>query len=506
MIANFLDYFYTDSYDSKIIINDLTVKEVKKLVLDRINNLSNLTIPSKLCCFEFMIEILARIFVEKDIYLDKANTSGAVKLTEFPQIESKNIFIRFKTSGSSGKEKTITKTLQNLFYESEELKSTFPKIKELRFISTTTPKHLFGFVFHFMLPLNSGMVINTDEITIPEDISIENSCLITTPSFLEKMQKYDNKPVVNPNYIFSAGAALKSEVFGFARTIADNVVDIYGSTETGIIAHREHENNNFKLFNNIKISPNKSSTTIETAFSFVSPVQINDKLTLLENGSIKIEGRTDRTFKIQEKRIDANDLENLLNEHNFIQNCYITKHGEKLACLAVLNNTGLEYFYNNGFVNLTKMFKSELRKHSEIIPQIWKFLDEIPTTSAGKVDKQEIENILGLNLSIPLIIKKDINTNFAKIKLYFYKNCNFFQGHFDGFPIVAGVVQLFLAQYFAQKLFKIKPSGQYRKIKFSNIIKPEKFIDLELELLSNNISYKFVDRETKYSSGTIARK
>lgn len=505
MIADFLEYFYSDAYDNKVIIDTLTVKEVKSLVLERINNLSNSTVPSELGCFEFIIEILARIFVEKDINLNSTNTSTGQSLSEFPKIDLANIKINFKTSGSSGESKNITKTLQNLINESSELKTVFPQIKNKIFISTTTPKHLFGFTFQFMFALNSESTINTTGISIPEDITIDNSCLITTPSFLEKMQKYDNTPAVKPNCIFSAGSALKPDTFGFAKKISDNVIDIYGSTETGIIAYREDKNDLFKLFPSIKVTPSENSTTVETNFSQLSTVEINDKITLSENNHIKIIGRTDRTFKIQEKRIDAQDLERTLKNNPLINDCYITKVDDKLACLTVLSNFGLEYLFNNGMLNLTKKLKTELRRDSEIIPQKWRFTDEIPTTQSGKINKTEIENLFGLNLSIPLVTEKRIEANFAKIKLYFYKNCNFFNGHFDKFPIVPGVVQLFLAQYFGQKIFNIKASGQYRRIKFSNIIKPNNFIDLELELLSNKVSYKFVDENAKYSSGTIAR-
>lgn len=506
MIASFIDYFYSNDYDEKIVIDNLTVKNLKTKVLERINNLSDSTLPTELDCFEYMIEILARCFVEKDIYLDTKNFSNGLKTNSFPKINPTNINIHFKTSGSSGEQKTVTKTLKNLINESIVLKSQFPEIKDMIFISTTTPKHLFGFTFHFMLPLNSGASINTDEISIPEDISTGNACLITTPSFLEKMEKYNNIPTTKPNYIFSAGASLKPEIFKFAKTIAHNVIEIYGSTETGVIAYRNNENSNFNIFPSIKIIPNEDTTIIETEFSALSSYQINDKITLLENNQLKIEGRTDRTFKIQEKRIDAVELESHLLNNEFIKNCYITKHKEKLACLGVLSDEGLNYLYKNGLVNLTKTLKKDLRTISEVIPQKWKFVDEIPTNCAGKVDKTEINNIFGLNLSIPIIIDKKINSNSAKIKLYFHKNCNFFKGHFDKFPIVPGVVQLFLAQHFGVKIFNIEPSGQYRKIKFSNIIKPNKFIDLELELLSNSISYKFIDDESKYSSGTIARK
>lgn len=504
MIANFLDYFYSDIYDERVIINDLTVKELKEMVLTKIQTLSENTIPAELNCLEFIIEILARIFVEEDIKLDETNKAKARTITEFPAVDPTKVFVLFKTSGSCGEKKTIKKSLQNLLNESKNLISEFEFPEDLTFISTTTPKHLFGFTFHFMLALNCAKLL-TDEITIPEDINTKNTCLITTPSFLEKMQKYNNTPVIKPSFIFSAGSALKPTVFKFAQDIADNVIDIYGSTETGIIAHRETSTENFKLFKSIQIEPKEDSTLVYTAYSAVSPVLINDKLTI-NNNKIKIEGRTDRTFKIQEKRVNAAEIEALLNKTSLIDDCYVFQHKDKLACLTVLSQKGQDYFYKNGVVELTKSLKSTIKNCFEIIPQKWKFTDEIPKTNSGKIDREEIEKLFGLNLSIPLIVEKQADSNSARIKLFFYRNCNFFKGHFDNFPLVPGVVQLYLAQYFSKKLFNTELCGQSRKLKFSNIIKPDKFIDLELELLSNSISYKFVDETHKYSSGILGKK
>lgn len=72
--------------------------------------------------------------------------------------------------------------------------------------------HLFGFTFHLILPLNSENVINTDTVAVPENINVENSCLISTPSFIAKMAKYQNYPVKNPQVLITAGAELKENI------------------------------------------------------------------------------------------------------------------------------------------------------------------------------------------------------------------------------------------------------------------------------------------------------
>ena len=511
MIADFLELFYTKDFDDKTILKNnaksYTVKELKYMVLNRIQTLSADVIPSKLSSFEFVIEILARIFVENEIFVFKENQSLAKDLTKFPKINPDKVFIKFQTSGSTGNKKIISKSLTNLIEESNILKKTFPFMSNLEFISTTTLKHLFGFSFHFMFPLNNLFIINTTPVLSPEDIFVNKSCLVTTPSFLGKLHKYNNIPQINPKLIISGGANLTSDVFLYTKKFSDKVIEIYGSTETGIIAYRTNSDECFKVFEGIKITSNQTCSTIDTKFSTFSPVIINDKITKKNNNQIIVEGRTDRTFKIQEKRINADEIENFINSHEFIDSCYVIKSGEKLACLTVLSDCGHNYFYKYGAVELIKVLKKHTRDFSEIIPQRWKFIDEIPVTDSGKVDISAVNDIFDLNISIPLVVEKNITSNYAKIKLYFYKNCNFFNGHFVHFPITPGVAQIYLAQYFSKKFFNtVFCSGHFKKIKFTNIIRPDMFIDLELELLENKISYKYCDENQVYSSGLLPLK
>ena len=510
MVANFLEYFYTDKYDTKIVLTNqnksYTVLDLKTLIKNKIQNAQNISINFAKCSmFEFVVEFLARVFTQKEIYIYNENSPLVQNPKfEFHQINPNEIIIYFSTSGSSGSPKIIEKSLANLFKESQDLLTQFPELKSLEFASTTTMNHLFGFTFHFMLPLNCEGVINLNQISIPEDINKDGICLISTPSFLEILAKYNYKPQKTPRYIISAGSALKTDIFKYAKSISSKTIEIYGSTETGIMAFRTDENSKLKLFDNVTITSNTDSIEVQTPYSKKSVVSIQDNIVSYPNKFIEILGRNDRIYKIQEKRISAENIETLIKNIPYITDAYTIKLDNKLACLCVLSKVGLEYLFQNGIIELVKSIKSFLKKNTEIIPQKWKFLDEIPHTQNGKVDEKEILEIFNLNLSIPVPIKKQVEKNFATISLYFYKNCNFFKGHFDRYHIVPGVIQLFLAQYYSSKVFKITNiAGQYRKIKFKNVIRPNQIIDLVLEKTTKGIMYTYKDEEKTYSSGVL---
>lgn len=526
MTADFLKYFKSPEYDSKIVLKkdgeSYSVFDIKKIIAPKaayLQTLNSSEIAIGECSnFDFIINFLSCVFAKKNIVF--INSAGNLKIPDITKFSAKNfenfpdfnieainpseIMINMFTSGSSTTPKNIQKTLKNLIKEANDLKEELSIEENLEFIGTTTPNHLFGLVFYFILPLNSGCVINSNSISYPENLTIENACLITSPSFLEKMEKYNEKPYVKPLKIISAGAKFKEETLNYAKSISCEVIDIYGSTETGTIAYRRSAHEPLRLLKNIKIKPLLNGTEIETPYSFQPMQIIGDRIEVLANRQIKLLGRADRILKIQEKRLSAEEVENTLNKHEFLKKSYVLKNGEKLVCITVLNPAGIDFLINSGSVELIKILKNYLRKYFEILPQKWKFIDEIPKTQNGKIDKQKIEKLFNLNLSFPLVIEKKYCENSADIKLCFYRNCNFFKGHFDDYPILPGVVQLFYAQYFAKDAFGINcTASQIRRLKFAAIVYPDKIINLNLEISEDKIAFKYYDDKQTYSSGNL---
>ncbi len=476
MDNNFLKYFKTSEYDEKIIFKNgdknYPVKEIKSLLLS--NNIEDENLR------------LAINLIKKSINNDD---------------------IEFYTSGStSDKRNCVKKTIQNLIIESNDLLEEFKLEGDLEFISTTTLEHLFGAEFHFVFPLNSGFMINLKRINYPEDLNIKNAVLITSPSFLETMRKYDVQIEVKPRYIFTAGAKLENETYEYAKSICSgDVIDIYGSSESGSIGYRkDYKSMRLKLFRGIKILALKDDCTeILTEYSKENHQIIKDRMELFGD-EIELLGRSDRVLKVQEKRIDANVLESKIKENEYIDDCYCLEFAGKIATLVILNNLGKEFLLKNGSVELIKSLKNHLKTDFEKIPQKWKFFDEIPKNIRGKIDKEKIRELFELNLSLPLILSRIKEENSITFRLIFLGNSNFFKGHFEDLPILAGVVQLFYVDFFSKLAYNLDcHCGQIRRVKFANIIKPNQIIDLELTKTDTGISFKYKDENKTYSSGIL---
>ncbi len=517
-----LKKFYTSAFDNEILLltddSCYSYKTVKSLIISAIeiiqNKKQNIVI-SEDNNLNFIIKFMACIFAHKNIYLvsdrkkikdievdfdlfDECNFYE-IKKTDFPQIDTRKIIINFLTSGSTAKAKIISKSLYNLIKEAEDL-GTELKLKDLTAASTTTMCHLFGMTFHLMYPLVNSLKIYTPSILYADKLKVENLILVSTPAFLNTIEKYKTDFPIAPKYIITAGSKLNDTVFEYLEN-KTNIIEIYGSTETGVIAHKEHFNERLNLFKNVEIKVNEDNIEVQSPYIYEGKTVINDKAET-DGRSLIIKNRTDRIFKIQDKRISAEEIENNLKEHEFINECYITQNAQKLACICVLSKSGQNFLIENGMLKLTKYLKNHIKNYSEIFPQKWKFIDIIPRTQTGKINKELINHIFNLNLSFPVILNRNEIENKIEYEILFYKSCNFFNGHFPEFKILPGIVQLYFAKEFANIHFNLElGQGQWKKIKFSNIILPDSIVKLNIEKKEKYVEYKFFDDSKIYSSG-----
>lgn len=200
------------------------------------------------------------------------------------------------------------------------------------------------------------------------------------------------------------------------------------------------------------------------------------------------------------------ELEEKIKGFEFIKDACCVKAGEKLGCVAVLSGIGKEYILRNGSLSLIEKMKSELENTSEVVPQEWRFLGKIPKNRFGKIDRQMVENTFLINLSFPIVLSLKATDGTTELELFFDKNSNFFKGHFEGYPILPGVVQLYFASLFAKIHLDVDlPFKQIKKIKFVKIVRPEIVIRLIITNNEETIGFKYRDDETLYSSGNFIK-
>lgn len=476
--------------------------------------------------FDFYINFLAVVFAKKEIFLTRdlcklsAKKDEYIILDKIPEktedkktfdfdIEPNNIFLNLFTSGTGGSPKRIRKSLQNLIIEAEVCRRIFEEFfkKPSTVISSAVSHHMYGIVYYMMLSMCNcdSVIFDAQEISYPDTADLEDKIFVSTPSFLDEFRKHDIKIQKTPRLVFSAGDKLKEETARFFANQNIDIVEIYGSTETGTIAHKLATEKEYKCFENVEIAPDKEFQAVVKSPYFQEPfVVIADIIEKTNEKKFILKNRNDRIVKIQEKRISLPEIEEYIKSCEFVNDAYCFKLKDKLACAAVLTAKGQEFCIKDP-AGITKLLKNNLKNKTEIIPQKWRFLYEIPKTKTGKTNKQKIENLFLKNISIPLVLDKKVSENEITYNLVFLKNSNFFKGHFDSLHILPGVVQLYFAHYFAQCGFceKILESP-VKKIKFSHMIKPSEKLTLVLKKTDSSIAYCYKKEERICSSGVFS--
>ena len=149
-----------------------------------------------------------------------------------------------KTSGSTGEAKNIEKSLRDMVLEAEFLVERFGLCESDRFLSGVSHQNMFGLTFSIFVPLLCGSRTQKGGLNYPEIIlaaDLAGAVLISSPTVLGALCEHADAANIAPlGTIFSAGAPLSPAIRDNLRALSSaRIVDIYGSSETGVIACNE---------------------------------------------------------------------------------------------------------------------------------------------------------------------------------------------------------------------------------------------------------------------------
>uniref|UniRef100_UPI00260C8F1F AMP-binding protein n=1 Tax=uncultured Campylobacter sp. TaxID=218934 RepID=UPI00260C8F1F len=149
-----------------------------------------------------------------------------------------------KTSGSTGEAKNIEKSLRDMVLEAEFLVERFGLCASDRFLSGVSHQNMFGLTFSIFVPLLCGSRTQKGGLNCPEIIlaaDLAGAVLISSPTVLGALCEHADAANIAPlGTIFSAGAPLSPAIRDRLAALSNaRIVDIYGSSETGVIACNE---------------------------------------------------------------------------------------------------------------------------------------------------------------------------------------------------------------------------------------------------------------------------
>lgn len=338
-------------------------------------------------------------------YQDLTQKDGESYNSQYCSTLDDNSPIVFYTSGTTGKSKRVNKSLKSMQIDiacSFELSDRLESIEGLRLISTVPPYHMYGLTYRIFMPILRHLPMTTYMVRYPEELSNYSMplVLVSSPAFIKRLDTKIKAPDIR--LCISAGSPLPDEAaLSFYNWCQCAVTEIYGSTESNSMAHRDNRGDKplfipFSAVNFVKIEDGyKLDSLMSDGYS-----RIDDNLEF-EGPHFRITGRKDKIVKIEENRVSLTQIENLLKKNPIIEDAValvITKNQRTcIGAVCILKDKTFRQdtaqHTDNSVENITadrKAVVMTLREYlrgylpAVAIPRYFRLVNRIPVNHMGK--------------------------------------------------------------------------------------------------------------------------
>ncbi|MGR9086635.1 MAG: AMP-binding protein [Gammaproteobacteria bacterium] len=426
------------------------------------------------------------------------------------------------TSGSTGEARPVEKRLCQLEIEIAALEKQWGGlIEKSRALSTVSHQHIYGLLFRVLWPLSAGRCFQSEIYLTPESLAAgarhSDAYWIASPAQLKRLDRESPwSEIADLKGLFSSGGPLPTEaakrIWTFSR---QPVIEIYGSTETGGIAWRQQkgeEGTHWTLFDGMSLAAKNSQWLLHSPYLSADGVLLDDRIRVLENGLIEFLGRSDRLVKIEEKRLSLTEIELRLAEMSWVSAAYAAKlnrHRDMVGVVLELSPRGADLLKAQGRRRLVDALRKELSHWFEavVLPRRWLFSNRLPLTPQGKIDPHLIFELLNTDTDKkPRIDNLTFDEARVELKIRVPEELIYFPDHFQGFPILPGVVQIAWAEHYGKLFFPVDlPFLRLEVIKFVKLIRPgdELTLALEWQLGQRKLCFSFGSKSGLNSSGRL---
>lgn len=433
--------------------------------------------------------------------------------------------IEVYTSGSTGEPKSIVKTLRQIDAELASIESLWPFSASSILISTVTHQHLFGLTFRLFWPLSKKQLFQAKLCPLTEDI-YQQACecdayiLISTPAHLSRLNNQLDWSVLKGKCeaAISSAAPLKYEDSLYAsKQLQTSVLEVYGSSETGAVAWRNQVNksaDNWTLLPGVELSQDLAKATFIVKGEHISPEYqtLSDRIELLSENTFRLHGRTDRIAKVEGKRVSLTKIENAIQQSgwvNSVKALVIKRKREEIVIVAELSEAALMLVSQHSEKWLSAKLKASLRQTFEpvLLPRRWRFVTALPYNQQGKLPMDSLQALFDKpEVKWPIELELKHTEEKCCFRFKIPQELIYFDGHFEGNPILPGIVQTHWAHHYGRQVFGF--SGDFLRleaVKFQQVIFPNLEVELELEFRadSNKLLFKYVSSKGVHSSGKI---
>lgn len=309
----------------------------------------------------------------------------------------KDFSFLYFTSGTTGFPVGALKTKENLLSEIEGTSKLLKKYNIKKVLVTVPFVHLYGTLFGLLYPLMNDIDVIIKEHFLPNDLLDlleEGSLVITTPLYIKSLNRISSTKDLSGSIFITSTAPLFPDVSKeFNEKFNTDIIQIFGSTETGGVAYKYNDDSLWTPMEKVKIDKNENEE-LKVESPFISNILYEKEFTTTnhqiqmfdyietQNGKFKLLGRSSQIIKVAGKRYSTIQIENILEEIEEIQKAIVhvkrdTKNLKEESLFITLESK--KEFTTK---EIKKILKKELTNQNFVIEL--KYVDKINVSSIGK--------------------------------------------------------------------------------------------------------------------------
>jgi acyl-coenzyme A synthetase/AMP-(fatty) acid ligase len=351
------------------------------------------------------------------------------------------------TSGSTGAHVACPKTAAQLLGEAELLVRLWDLGPKTRVLATVPPHHLYGLLFGVLVPfMGGGSFVRTTplhaETIAAQARERQANVLVSVPAHLHAVGALPPGELRPLGRIFSSGAPLDAATGAAVTALAGlPVTEVLGSSETGGIAWRNSGGDGaWTPFPGVTVAANPDDETMLLRSPFAAGGDAGgqtrgaDRVRARDAGRFELLGRADGVIKIGGSRVAVAEIEQLLREVPGVADAAVVavdtppprRHELWAAVVAPA-------------LSVAALRSALLRRLEPIaMPRRFRLVAALPREDNGKLLKARLLALFAESWTLEGSQAPEQRT----VALTVPADWQFFRGHFDHFPILAGVVQL----------------------------------------------------------------
>lgn len=286
--------------------------------------------------------------------------------------------LSFETGGSTSEPKRIEHSVRMMDREIDSLLALLDHVE--RIVSFVPAHHMYGFNWTVALASKLGVPVEDRAFRLSNVSHLRPSDLAIGVPNTWKWVAQDNQRFPPKVTVVSSTAPLHGEVSATLRTLgAARVLEIYGSTETGAVAWRDHPHDPFRL-----LSQWTRSSDTHLTHDFGMTLALMDVVTWESSKFLRVKRRLDDMVQIGGINVSPQHVQTCLAELPGVAECAVRSYsveGDVRLKAFVVPREGVQAS-QEWLQSLRKDLMSQLRPAE--IPSMWRYGLILPRSPMGK--------------------------------------------------------------------------------------------------------------------------